>query len=180
MTSAGALGERILNRLVIKLRVYYKSSKHYKKIWKKKSFDQWDYPVKVLLDWGVITERVSELFLKLKKYRNDSIHYNSNYDFEANSHDAIKLLAQIIDRQFNYINRKDLFWVFNVPGEIWLRSEVSSNPFIIEFVLPHCVLLGPSCEPTATPPIQTLNFPLKPLADEDFLKMRNNRNKIKS
>ena len=33
MTSAGSLGERILNRLIIKTRDYFKSSKHYKRIW---------------------------------------------------------------------------------------------------------------------------------------------------
>jgi hypothetical protein len=175
ITSAGALGERILNRLVIKLRDHFKSSEHYRKIHRKASFDQWDTPIKILKDWGVISEKVSKTFLELKKYRNDSIHYNDGYCFEANAQHAVKALGSIIDLQFNYVNRRDLFWVFDVPGEIWLRSEVINDPFVVEFVLPHCALLGPSCEPSATPPVKTEKFPLKPITDEDFLNLRKNR-----
>jgi hypothetical protein len=175
MTSAGALGERILNRLIIKMRDHYKSSKHYKKIWKKKSFEQWDFPVKVLKDWGVISLKVARLFLDLKQYRNDSIHYNGDYDFETNSHEAIRILAEIINIQFNYITRTDLFWVFDVPGEILLRSSVVDNPFVIEFILPHCIRIGPFCEPTASPPVKTSKYPLKPFSDKEFIELRKNK-----
>ncbi|MGD0885233.1 MAG: hypothetical protein ABSA46_10265 [Thermodesulfovibrionales bacterium] len=177
MTSAGALGERILNRLIIKLRGHFKSSRHYKKIWNKKSFDHWDTPISILNEWGIISVEVKSAFFRLQKYRNESIHYNDGYDFESNSHDAVKALADIINDQFNYMNRKDLFWVFDMPGEIWLRSAVVNDPFVKEFVLPHCLQLTPYDEPTATPPIKGKNVPLKPLSDEDFIKIRNSRNK---
>lgn len=42
MTSAGALGERILNCLIIKARDYHKASHHCKIIYRKTSFDQWE------------------------------------------------------------------------------------------------------------------------------------------
>jgi hypothetical protein len=73
------------------------------------------------------------------------------------------------------MNRKDLFWVFDVPGEILLRTEVINNPFVIEFVIPHCILIGPYCEPLADPPIKTQAFPLKPLTDEKFIELRKNK-----
>lgn len=177
MTSCGALGERILNRLLLKTRDYFKSSEHYKKIYRKQSFDQWDNIIKILKEWKVISNDVADLFTKLKTYRNDSIHYNLGYDFEKNSHDALKLLAQIIDKLFNYINRTDLFWVFDIPGEIWLKSAVINNPFVKEFVLPHCLPLTPFCEPTAKPPIKGRNAPVKPLTDEEFIKIRNSGRK---
>ncbi|MDD2594108.1 MAG: hypothetical protein PHT45_07195 [Bacteroidales bacterium] len=180
MTSAGALGERILNRLVIKLRDYFKSSKHYKKIYRKDSFDQWELPTNILKDWGVISNEVANLFLKLKQYRNDSIHYNEGYDFEHNSHDAIKTLAKVIDLQFNYISRTDLFWVFDAPGEILLRTDKVDIPFVKEFVLPHCALIGPYCEPMATPPVKTKEYPLKPFTDEKFIELRKNKDKKKN
>jgi len=175
MTSAWALGERILNRLIIKLKDYYKTSKHYKKVYNKQSFDQWDYPIEVLKDWWVISEEVASRFLKLKQYRNDSIHYNEGYNFEDNAYDAIKTLANIIDLQFNYLNRKDLFWVFDVPGEIWVKTEAIENPFVKEFILPHCSLLGPYCEPHASPPKKWTFFPLKPFSDSEFIKLRKNK-----
>ncbi|MGE4545308.1 MAG: hypothetical protein AB7D06_14460 [Pedobacter sp.] len=172
MTSAGALGERILNRLIIKTREYFKSSSHYKKIYKKDSFDQWDYPVLVLKEWGVISSKVAEIFLILKSFRNDSIHYNDNYDFEKNAEAAVRALSEIIDLQFNYEKRKDLLWVFDVPGEIWVKSEAVNQPFVKEFILPHCALITPYCEPTATPPIRGKNTPLKPLSDQEFMEAR--------
>lgn len=177
ITSAGALGERILNRLLIKTRHHFKDTEHYNKIKSKNSFDNWDIPIKVLKDWNIISKDVSKHFITLKKFRNDSLHYRDGYNFEKNAFPAIKALANIINHQFNYMLRKDLFWVFNVPGEIWLRSTTVNDPFIKEFVLEHCCLLTPLDEPTADPPIVCKKPPLKPLSDEDFIKLRNERNK---
>lgn len=28
--------------------------------------------------------------------------------------------------------------VFDVPGEVWIRSEAQALPFVKEFVIPHC------------------------------------------
>ncbi|MHC4145399.1 MAG: hypothetical protein ACYSWW_25095 [Planctomycetota bacterium] len=172
MTSAGALGERILNRLIIKTRDYHKTSPHYKKIYRKSSFDQWGKPISILKEWGVISPDVAKSFNRLKKFRNDSIHYSDGYEFETNSHDAVAALAEIIDGQFNYEKRQDLFWVFHVPGEILLKSEKVDEPFVKEFVLPHCALITPYCEPTADPPVRGRNTPLKPLSDEEFMRLR--------
>ncbi len=173
-TAAGALGERILNRLILKTRDYFKSSSHYKKVYKKKSFDNWDLPIEVLQDWGVIDDKVAENFTSLKKYRNDSIHYNASYRFDENSIHAVKLLANIVEKQFSYTGRKDLFWVFNIPGEIWLRSEVENDPFVKEFVLPHTSYLTPYCEPMAKPPTKGRGV-VGPLADDEFIDLRKNR-----
>lgn len=175
MTSAGALGERILNRLIIKTRDHFKSSPHYKKIYNKMSFDHWDQPLGILKEWGVINNEVENYFLTLKKYRNDSIHYNDGYNFELNSHDAIGALAAIINAQFSYIKRVDLFWVFDIPGEIWLRSEKIDDPFVKEFVLGGCLKLTPFCEPMDVPPYNGRNVPMKPISDEEFIAIRNSK-----
>ncbi len=172
MTSAGALGERILNRLIIKTRDYFKTYSQYKKIHRKNSFDQWDVPIQILTDWKIIDSSVSIAFSNLKKFRNDSIHYNDGYDFEVNSHVAVALLAEIIDKQFNYERRTDLFFVFDVPGEIFLRSDRLNDPFVKEFVIPHCALITPFCEPTAIPPFLGKNVPQKPLSDQEFIQIR--------
>ena len=175
ITSIGSLGERILNRLIIKTRTHFKTSVHYRKVWNKNSFDQWDNVINILKDWEIITDEVATLFVELKQYRNFSIHYNENYDFEHNCHKAIKIISQIINLQFNYIKRKDLFWVFDVPGEIWLRTEMIDNPFVKEFVLQNCVIASPYCEPFASPPTRGENIPLKPLSDEEFIELRKSR-----
>ena len=80
----------------------------------------------------------------------------------------------IINWQFNYLQRKDLFWIFNVPGEVWVRTSVNSQPFVKEFVIPHCFYLTPFCEPTATPPVKGKG-PIKPITDEQFINLGNNK-----
>lgn len=175
MTAAGALGERILNRLLIKTRDHFKNTKHYKDVYRKQSFDNWDKPIFILKEWGIISSEVAEAFEKLKVYRNDSIHYNEGYAFEENTHHAITELTKIIDLQFNYINRTDLFWVFDVPGEIWLKSAQQANPFVKEFVLPHCAWLSAYCEPSPTGLSAGVMAPLAPLSDDEFLNARRNK-----
>lgn len=172
MTAAGALGERILNRLILKTRRHFTGHRIYKKIWNKESFDNWDIPIKALREWSVISDEVAEKFDKLKVFRNDAIHYKEGYDFAQKSKSAVMLLGQVVTLLFNYINRKDLFWVFVVPGEIWLRTGKENDPFVKEFVLSHCVRVTAYCEPFANPPKKGKNVPLKPITDEEFLEKR--------
>jgi hypothetical protein len=177
ITGVCALGERILNRLILKTRSHFTSSSRYKQMHGKHSLDNWDILIDTLLDWKVITTDAGDLFRKLKKIRNESIHYNDGYDFNLEAKNAIRLLIQIVNQQFDYLNRKDIFWLFDCPGEIFVRSEVLKDPFVIEFILPHCVRIGPLDEPTATPPVKAKNSPLKPLLDEEYIQIRNNRSK---
>jgi hypothetical protein len=172
MTSACALGERILNRLILKTRNHFNGHALYKKVWKKESFDNWDVPLEVLKEWDVISNDVAQIFQKLKILRNDSIHYSEGYDFAVNCRNAVILIGDIVTALFNYTNRKDLFWVFDVPGEIWLKTSVQDNPFVKEFVLNHCIHATAYDEPFANPPRKGKNVPLKPITDEEFLKRR--------
>src|SRR3972149_6553409 len=54
LTGACALGERILNHLILTLRDDFKNSPEYKKIYRKKSFDDWDVPISILASWGTL------------------------------------------------------------------------------------------------------------------------------
>ena len=164
MIGAGALGERVLNRLIIKTRTYYKSSPHYKTIYKKDSFDNWDKIILILCDWNIISKEMGNMFSKLQTYRHRSVHYNENYNFEINAQDAIKILIKIIKKLFDISERADIFWVCNSPGEVLVKSTVLNDPFVIEFILPNCKLVLPSKEPCI----------LKPISDEEFIKLRKN------
>jgi hypothetical protein len=177
IASAGALGERILNRLVIKIRKHYSHTKHYKKIWNKNSFDNWDSVILILQDWNIISEEVGKLFLEFKMYRNNVIHYNDGYDFEQNVSNAIEILIKIINKQFSYLHRKDLFWTFDSPGEILIKSEVINNPFVIEFILPNCVLITPYSVRVAEAVHETKRSQiiLRPISDAQFIELRNNK-----
>ena len=54
-----ALGERILNHLVLGLRDAHKASPEYKKIYRKDSFDDWGLAIDVLLAWEVLLPEVA-------------------------------------------------------------------------------------------------------------------------
>ena len=172
MTGAGALGERILNRLILKTRNYYRTTPEYKTIYRKKSFDQWEKPIEVLETWGVIAPVVADAFRRLKVHRNDSIHYRDGYPFAENAKSAVFELFEVINGQFNYSKREDLFWVFTVSGEIWLRTDKEDDPFVKEFVLPHCAWLSAYCQPTQDGLVMGEQAPLAPLSDEEFLAAR--------
>lgn len=48
LTAACALGERILNHLILLLREDYRGTPHYKKVHRKDSFDDWELPIETL------------------------------------------------------------------------------------------------------------------------------------
>ncbi|MBD2743485.1 hypothetical protein [Coleofasciculus sp. FACHB-1120] len=138
VTSACCLAERLLNRLVLKTRRYFTSHRDYKKIYDKASFDDWEKMLSLIFDWKLIPENAINLFRDLKPIRHQSIHYNENYDFELVAPIAINKLIAAITEIFGVENRKDIYMVFDIPGEVWVRSAVEKQPFVIEFVLPYC------------------------------------------
>lgn len=138
VTSACCLTERILNRLILKTRGHFKDHVHYKKICRKESFDDWAKMVTVISDWQIIPEKAINLIKELMPIRHQSIHYNESYNFEAIASNVINKLIAAITEIFGVINRKDIYLVFDVPGEIWVRFEAQQNPFVKEFVLLNC------------------------------------------
>ncbi|MDB6151530.1 MAG: hypothetical protein JWQ44_2978, partial [Chthoniobacter sp.] len=54
LTGACALGERILNHLLLAHRDFFKSSPEYKTVYRKSSFDNWDLPITTLSSWGIL------------------------------------------------------------------------------------------------------------------------------
>jgi len=138
VTSSCCLAERILNRLVLRCRDYFKAHPDYKRIYRKDSFDNWDVMLQLIEEWAVIPTRAIEVFQELKPIRNDTIHYSDGYDFEAVAERTVNAIVEAIATVFGVMNRQDLYLVFDVPGEVWVRSTAESLPFVKEFVLPFC------------------------------------------
>jgi hypothetical protein len=138
VTSACCLSERILNRLVLRCRDHFKGHPDYKRIYRKDSFDDWALMLDLIEKWSLISPRAIQLFRELMPIRHQTIHYNDGYDFGAVVETVINKLIEAITEVFGVMNRKDIYWVFDVPGEVWVRSEAQSLPFVKEFVLPHC------------------------------------------
>lgn len=179
-TATGCLGERVLNRLVLKTRKHFTHTKQYKGIHSKESFDDWSKMINLLHEWQIIPESTAKIFTELMPYRHQAIHYNEKYDFEKNAPIAINLLIKGITEIFGVINRTDLFWVFNIPGEVWVKSEKEPDPFVKEFVLPHCYRAHAIHEiDFETKRIIEDNPKLGKLSDEEFISLRKQKNNAK-
>jgi hypothetical protein len=144
LTGVCALGERILNHLILKLREYHKSFPEYKYIYRKDSFDDWDIAINALSNWNVLLPEVKENFEKLKIIRNDNIHFNYETDYNDRNFalNAIREMNEIISKQFAAGGEQP--WIIqNTKGSFYIKKEYEQLPFIKEIYLPNCVYVGP-------------------------------------
>lgn len=145
LTGACSLGERILNHLVLRLRDEFKDTPEYKKVQDRKSFQNWDLMIDVLVSWNVLLPDVAQNFRKLKTIRNqEAVHFFPDVDFKDReiALKAIKLLSQIIQGQFAFFGPQP--WLIEgTKGAFFIKKEYEKHPFIKEVYLPNCVLVGP-------------------------------------
>jgi hypothetical protein len=122
LTGVSALGERILNHLVLGLRGFYINSNCYKHIYRKDSFDNWELTINALSDWNILTTSAQENFRELSKLRNKAIHFNRETEISAREDALAALLTfgRIIEEQFSCF--KPLPWLFMIPGEVYLKK----------------------------------------------------------
>jgi hypothetical protein len=144
LTGACALGERILNHLILKLRDSYKGTSEYKDIHRKDSFDNWDVPINALHHWGILLPAVVETFRELKDIRHRSLHFNPDTDHNAREYalDAISKLAAIVNQQFSAAGTQPWF----IPGALgasFIKRSSEHDPFIRTVYLPNCLEVGP-------------------------------------
>lgn len=144
LVAACALGERILNHLVLDLRDNFKSSDHYKKVYRKDSFDHWPFVVSVLTDWSVLADGVGAEFLALGELRNRSIHFNPEtyQSLRADALGALQRLNAVIALQFGYFGRQPWF-IENTPGAQFVKRAYEEHPFVRTYLIPRSGFVGP-------------------------------------
>ncbi|MFD1736267.1 hypothetical protein ACFSCX_06770 [Bacillus salitolerans] len=147
LTGACSLGERILNHLILTLRDHHKGTPEYQKVFRKKSFDNWDIVISTLEAWGIFTPDVVSAFNKLKLIRNKSIHFNleteNSEQVKKDALEAIHLLTDIISFQFSAFY-KGQPWL--IPGMYQNRGIIKKGaenlPFVKEILVPNSEKLG--------------------------------------
>ena len=145
LTGACSLGERILNHLILSLRNEFKSSPQYKKVYSKKSFDDWDLAIGILEKWKVLLPGVVDDFKALKKMRHEfAVHFNpiTDTDDRALALEAITLLSNIIKTQFGAFGSQPWF-IEGTAGAFYIKLAFESDPFVKTIYLPNCTLVGP-------------------------------------
>lgn len=144
LVAACALGERILNHLVLDLRDNFKSSDHYRKVYRKDSFDNWPLAVSALTEWKVLVDGVAADFLALGELRNRSIHFNLE-TYQSLREDALAALQKLnglIAKQFGYFGGQPWF-IEGTPGSQFVKQAYETDPFVRTYLLPQSALVGP-------------------------------------
>jgi hypothetical protein len=144
LTGACALGERILNHLILLLRDDFKTTPQYKHVYRKDSFDNWGAAIDTLEAWGVLLPPTVQKFREFVGVRNRAIHFDPATDTNDRplALEALNLLKGIIDSQFSACGTQPWF-LGDVPGEVYIKKEAESNPFVRKVYLPNCLLVGP-------------------------------------
>jgi hypothetical protein len=145
LTATCALGERVLNHLVLLLRDDFRNTPEYKYVYKRDSFDSWDLPIHTLVSWDVLAGVTAERFRELAHVRNrHAIHFNPDTDQNDRplALEAIRLMTDIIITQFSAAGPQPWF-LGDVPGEIYIKQDAESQPFVQKVYLPNCLHLGP-------------------------------------
>jgi hypothetical protein len=143
LTGACALGERILNHLILLLRDDYRSTPEYKVVHRKDSFDDWALAIGTLQAWDVLLPQAVQDFSILMQQRHKAIHFRPETDHNARelALAAIKSLQAIIGEQFSGWGSEPWF-ITSIPGEIYIKKEWEVRPFIAKIYLPNAALVG--------------------------------------
>jgi hypothetical protein len=175
LTGACALGERILNQLTLTLRDDFKSTAHYKRVYNKDSFDNWDLAIDMLEAWDVLLPEAVKEFRTLRDRRNDAVHFRP--DVDKNDRDlalvSIRSLSSIVGTQFGALGGQPWF-ITSVPGEIYIKKDWESRPFIRKVYLPNCRAVGPRHRVESVIPwvIRDEEYDERDITDEEFCLLR--------
>jgi hypothetical protein len=145
LTSICALGERVLNHLVLTLRDEYRNTAEYKRVYRKDSFDNWDVAIDVLSTWGAILPAAADHFRTLKGIRHRTLHFNpaTERDVRSDALAAVLLFQEIISTQFAAFGPQP-WYIPNEIGFSLVRKAWEDVPFVKHVVLPNCALVGPA------------------------------------
>lgn len=177
LTAACALGERILNHLILTLRDDYKSTPEYKSVHGKDSFDNWERPIKALENWEILLPETARAFRELKQKRNDALHFRPDVDHNDREFalSAITSLKTIIEKQFSGFGIAPWF-ITDIAGEVYIKKDWEANPFIKKIYLPNCFYAGYKHKIQSLMPELVVNdnfeYEEKEISDEEFTALR--------
>ncbi len=144
LVGACALGERILNHLILDMRPYFKATPEYRRVHRKDSFDNWDLPINTLDAWGILLPEAINEFRALKLLRHRSIHFNliTYVTLRDDALAAILHMRTIIEQQFSSFAIRPWF-IPGTLGHVFIRKSFETNPFVMKYFIPRCPFVGP-------------------------------------
>jgi len=144
LVGACALGERILNHLILDMRDHFKATPEYRNVYRKDSFDNWDLPIDTLEAWNILLPEAVTEFRTLKQLRHRSIHFNvSTYStLRDDALAAILHMRTIIEQQFGSFAVRPWF-IPGTKGHVFIRKAFETHPFVQAYFIPKCPFVGP-------------------------------------
>ncbi len=143
LVAACALGERTLNHLILDLRDDHTSSVHYRRIYRKNSFDDWTFATAVLSDWDILAPGVADDFLELSRLRHRSIHFNpETYNvLRQDALTALRLIGRVISKQFGMFGHQP-WYIEGTAGAQFIKKSYESHPFVRKYLIPRSGFVG--------------------------------------
>ena len=144
LVGACALGERILNHLILDLRPYFTATPEYRKVHRKQSFDDWRLPIDTLEAWRILLPVAAREFRALMPLRHRSIHFNvETYGrLRDDALAAILHMRAIIEQQFGSHGLRPWF-IKGTHGHAFIRKDFEEHPFVRTYFIPRCPFVGP-------------------------------------
>jgi len=144
LTGICALGERVLNHLILLLRQDFTGSREYKRIARKDSFDNWNTAIEMLRSWDCLRSETADVYQDLMDKRHKAIHFRPETDHNDRelSLEAIHTFQSIIELQFAAWGQLPWF-LTEVAGEIYIKESWETHPFVKRVYLPNCPLVSP-------------------------------------
>ena len=177
LASACALGERVLNHLMLLLRKDFDGTPEYKEVHKLKTFDDWHLPIRVLWAWGVLLPKAVDAFKRLRTIRNKSLHFHPSTDTEARQQalTALHTFQEIVNAQFSTFGDQPWFIPMSA-GVSFIKRDHEHKPFVKRVVLPSCRLVGTDHEmfPTMQGPWDITDHSkdiVGECSDEEFMRL---------
>jgi len=182
LTGSCALGERVLNHLILALRDDFRYSAEYKQVYRKDSFDDWSLAIDTLVAWDVLLPVAAADFRALVRKRHEAIHFKPETDRNVRqlAFDAVTCLQKIIGEQFAGYGPQPWF-ITGVPGEIYIKKDWEAKPFIRKIYLSNGPLVGPHHRIEALRPEIRIVDPdhnkvRSEISDDDFVHLRTSFN----
>lgn len=144
LLGACALGERILNHMVLDLRDAFSHTSAHGEVATDRSFSNWKLMIRTLDTWGVFEPEVSEHFRQLSRLRHRSVHFNPA-TYTAVREDALAAiihLRNILEKQFGAFGLHR-WYIRGTLGACFIAKDYEQDPFVRRFIIPSATYVGP-------------------------------------
>ncbi|WP_139982970.1 hypothetical protein [Nocardioides litoris] len=145
LVGACALGERVLNELVLRIRDDYPDHPATAPVATQKTLINWGDCIHALVEWTVIDEPTATKLNDLKKLRHKSVHYGAHLrgdDGRGDALAAISLLQDVIGTLFTPFGGPPRF-IAGTAGQSFIARDAEDSPLVRHFYLPNSTLVSP-------------------------------------